>query len=174
MREKPGMMMPALYGGLIMSVLYGVPYLNFINCMCCAGVLLGGFLSVFFYKKDFLPDMPPLESGEALKLGAMSGVVGGVVGTLIGQLSQLLMHESVKEELDKSMDQFRGEEAEAFLRMFATFFDSPFFIFVSLVFSVILCVVFGLIGGLIGYAVLKPKQQVMNMAPPYQSPTQVS
>jgi len=43
MPEKPSILMPALFGGIITGVLSGIPFLNFINCLCCAGVLLGGF-----------------------------------------------------------------------------------------------------------------------------------
>jgi hypothetical protein len=172
-QTKPSMMMPALYGGLIMGVLYGVPYLNFINCCCCAGVLAGGFLSVFFYKKELLPTMPPLEASDALKLGALAGVIGGVFGTIIGQGAQVLTGQDVQADLDELMEQMNNPDAEAFVQMFASFFDSPLFLFFSLVFSVFVCVAFGLLGGLIGYAVLKPKQMMMNVQPPsYQPPNQ--
>jgi asparagine N-glycosylation enzyme membrane subunit Stt3 len=172
-QTKPSMMMPAVYGGLIMGVLYGVPYLNFINCCCCAGVLAGGFLSVFFYKNELLPNMPPLEASDALKLGALSGVIGGVFGTIIAQGAQVLTGQDVQAELDELLDQMNNPDAEAFVQMFVSFFDSPFFLILSLVFSIFICVMFGLLGGLIGYAILKPKQPMMNVPPPYHPPTQL-
>lgn len=175
MEPRPSYLFPALYGGLIMGVLYGVPYLNFINCCCCAGILAGGYLSVFFYKKELLPTMPPLEASDALKLGALAGVVGGVVGSIIGHSAQFLTGQDVQVELDELMDQMNNPDAEAFVQMFAAFFDSPLFLFFSLVLSVFLCVLFGLLGGLIGYAALKPKQQLMSGQPtPFQPPTQMS
>ena len=66
MKEKPGMLMPALYGGIIMAVISTVPGLSLINCLCCAGVLLGGFMAVFFYKKELMPDMPPMTSSDGI------------------------------------------------------------------------------------------------------------
>jgi membrane associated rhomboid family serine protease len=172
--EKPSILMPALYGGLIMGVLYGVPYLNFINCCCCAGILAGGFLSVFFYKKELLPNMPLLEASDALKVGALSGVIGGVVGTIIGHGAQVLTGQDVQAELDELMEQMNNPDAELFMQMLLTFFDSPFLLFFSLLFSVFVCVVLGMLGGLLGFAVLKPKQPMMNVPPPSQQPTGMS
>jgi hypothetical protein len=157
MRTKPPILLPALYGGIVIGVLVGVPYLNFVNCCCCAGVLAGGVLAVFFYKKDFMPDMPPLDSGDALKVGALAGAIGGVVATVLGQLLQLVSGQNVKEELETAMEHMPGGEGEAVLQMVMSFVDSPFYILIGLVFSVFLCTVFGLLGGLIGYAVFKPR-----------------
>ena len=46
MPEKPSKLMPALYGGIIIGLLSGIPFISLINCICCAGVIIGGFLAV--------------------------------------------------------------------------------------------------------------------------------
>ncbi len=51
MPEKPSKLMPALYGGVIMGLISGIPFLNLVNCLCCAGVMLGGFMAVFFTRR---------------------------------------------------------------------------------------------------------------------------
>lgn len=171
MRQKPPMLLHAFYGGVFIGALFGVPYLNIVNCCCCAGVLAGGILAVFFYKKDFTPDMPPLDSGDALKLGASAGAIGGVIATIIAQIFQFISGQNMKEELEKAMEQVPGNDGQAVMQMMMTFLDSPFYVLLTLGFSVVLCTIFGLLGGLIGYAMFKPKQ--VNMQPPYQPPAQV-
>jgi hypothetical protein len=52
MPTQPSKFMPALYGGIIMAVISAVPVVNLVNCFCCAGIMLGGFLAVFFFKKE--------------------------------------------------------------------------------------------------------------------------
>src|SRR5467141_2556172 len=83
MNSKPDKNIPALYGGIIMGLVSSIPFLSLINCLCCAGILLGGFLAVMFYKKNFTPDTPPFTSADCLAVGAMAGVVGAFVGTIL-------------------------------------------------------------------------------------------
>ena len=83
MPEKPSKLMPALYGGVIMGVISGIPFLNLVNCLCCAGVMLGGFMAVFFYQKDLTPEKGPLTNSDSLQLGALAGVFGALVGLVL-------------------------------------------------------------------------------------------
>jgi hypothetical protein len=172
MSAKPNKVLSALYGGLIMGIISGVPFLNFINCCCCAGIMLGGFLAVFFYTNDIKPDMPPLSSNDALAVGALAGVFGAVVASLLegavllafGNLAGKTIADIITEiygragVLDQlppqALDQLQSLENLSFtpLMVLRAFIVHP---------------LFGLIGGLIGYAVFKPKQVVVQPpAPP--------
>jgi len=176
MPERPSKFLPALYGGIIMGVISAVPFLNFLNCLCCAGVMIGGLMSVFFFKKDLTSSMPPLTSNDALQLGALAGVFGAVVGTLLHAITvttvgnvgaetvmQILrgmgdqIPPDVLDQIERSVEQSGGMSG---LSIVWTFFT-----------SIILYPLFGLLGGLIGYAFFKPKPQMMNIQPP---PTQTS
>jgi hypothetical protein len=172
MQEKPGMLLPALYGGVVVGFLFGVPYLNYVNVCCCAGVLAGGALSVFFYKKDLMPGMPPLESSDSLKLGAMAGAIGGVVATILSQLINVITGTDPRLEIQASIDQMSGQQGTEgvieVMEWILSVMDSPFFILGSLLFSVVICTIAGLLGGLIGYSMFKPKKPMMNMQPPTQ------
>ena len=83
MNPKPDKFIPALYGGVIMGIVSSVPFLSAINCLCCAGIMFGGFLAVFFYKNNFTPDTPPYTTGDCMAVGALAGVVGAFVGTVL-------------------------------------------------------------------------------------------
>ena len=166
MPEKPSMLMPALYGGIIMGVISSIPVLSLVNCLCCAGVMFGGFMAVFFYKKELLPGMAPLTSSDGLQLGALAGVFGGVVGSLltlimlkvIGNVNgQMIM--SMMESLRNSMPSEKWDEMQ--MDVLAT--ELSVF---KIVMGLVIDVIFGLLGGLIGYSILKPKQELMNVQPP--------
>src|SRR5690242_5350672 len=83
MNPKPDKFMPALYGGIIMALISNIPVVNFINCFCCAGILLGGFLAVFFYQKNLTPGSPPLEANDCMLIGLLAGIVGAFVGSFM-------------------------------------------------------------------------------------------
>ena len=169
MREKPSMMMSALYGGAIMAVISAVPGLNLINCLCCAGVMLGGFMAVFFYKKELTPDMQPLISSDGMKLGALAGVFGGVLGGLLSIIIIQSIGNVGGEMMLGFMESFRDKmPPESWDQMEQGIRSADISVF-NLVMGLVIDVIFGLVGGLIGFQVLKPKQQMMNVQPPQQS-----
>lgn len=174
MPEKPSKLMPALYGGIVMAAISAIPFVSIVNCFCCAGVMLGGFLAVFFYQKDLTIQMPPLTNGDALQLGALAGVFGAIIGTILsalvlaafGNISGEVVLDIIRgfedqmppgtmEQIEQSMSQSAGLGMMSILMSFFT--------------SIIVDPLFGLLGGLIGYSVYKPKpgaQPPMPQAPP--------
>lgn len=166
MPEKPSMLMPALYGGIIMAVISAVPGLNLINCLCCAGVMFGGFMAVYFYKKELTPEMPPLQSSDGLQLGALAGVFGGVIGAILTVLITQAMGNIGGEFMLQFMERFRDSmPPESWDEMEQSIKEGGLSI-LQIITSLVVSIIFGLLGGLIGYAVLKPKQQMMNVQPP--------
>ena len=168
MREKPTIVVSALYGGLIMGVISALPVLKWVNCLCCAGILFGGFMAVFFYKKELMPDMPPLTNSDGLQLGALAGLFGGIIGivlsygllALIGNPEGRMMLEFLERFRDSMPAESWDQMEEGILEGKASAFQH----FIGLIVDVI----FGLLGGLIGYSILKPKKEMMNVQPPSQ------
>jgi hypothetical protein len=159
--EPPSKMMPALIGGAIMGLISATPFLNFVNCLCCAGIIFGGFLAVFFYKDQLTPDMPPLQASDGVAIGALAGVFGFLIATVLNLIIYTV---------------FGPVGAEATIRLMVQIFESagvdippeqydqmmegvhasplnPLSLFIGLFTSV----VFGIIGGLIGSAIYKSK-----------------
>jgi len=173
MPNKPSILMPALYGGIIMAVISAVPGLNLLNCLCCAGIMLGGFMAVFFYKKD-LTAQTPLESSDGLKLGALAGVFGAIIGSILSA-ALMAVTGNLGGQLVKSMLESSGALSqmppEAVEQMEQGLQETSLSAF-SVVISLIIDPLFGLLGGLIGYAVFKSKPGAVIPQPPVQPPTQ--
>lgn len=167
MNPKPDKLIPAIYGGIIMGVISGVPFLNILNCLCCAGIMIGGFMAVFFYKSNFTPDTPPYTSGDCLAVGALSGVFGAIVGTLLSMVFLRMFGNIVGEFLmdwlrnmnipDEALSAIEGSlrESTTVFRVFVQFFE-----------SLAVDTIFGLLGGLIAYSVFKPKPSASGVMPP--------
>ncbi len=162
--------MPALYGGIVMGLISGIPFINLINCFCCAGILLGGYLSVFFYKKD-LPENILLTNKDSLQLGALAGVFGAVISLVlsvltiytIGNISGEAMYDFVYGMYDRFgiIEQMTQEQIDQLASMKAAEFDP-----MNILFAFIIDPLFGLLGGLIGYSLLKPKLGTKTAVPP--------
>jgi len=168
MNPRPDKLIPALYGGIIMALISSIPFLSLINCLCCAGVMLGGFLAVFFYKDNFTQDTPPFTSGDCMAVGALSGVFGAILGTMLsiffvklfgnvmGQFIVEMFH-NLNVDLPSEAWQAMEESLNSPLTLFAAMLQ----LFGSLAIDAI----FGLLGGLIGYSIYKPKGRVMPSPP---------
>ncbi|HEY6191332.1 MAG TPA: hypothetical protein VI215_03295 [Bacteroidota bacterium] len=177
MNQKPDKFIPALYGGIIMGLISSIPFLNLVNCLCCAGVLLGGFLAVMFYKKNFTADSPPFNSADCLAVGTMAGVVGAFVGTILSLIFAAIFGDVARELLlnllKNSSLQFPPDlldKIEESIREGRSGFRMVFQFGSSLVIDTI----FGLLGGLIGYSILKPKElppPQMPLPPPMAPPS---
>lgn len=167
MNDKPNKLIPALYGGIVAGVISGLPFVSIINCFCCAGVMLGGVLAVFFYKKE-LPPAWPLTSGDAVQLGVLSGVFTAIISTILSVIIFLSLGNVTGQALydflveSGIMDQLPPETLEQMEEGLLGADISP----VSIVISFIIDPLFGLLGGLIGYAMFKSKGQMAPMVPP--------
>jgi hypothetical protein len=159
MPQKPDKFMPALYGGIIMGVLSGIPILSMVNCLCCAGIMAGGFMSVYFYKKELTTEMDAMTSSDGMALGAFAGIFGAITSSILSGLFFLMMGDvasqmvlrvlnssgvlnSMPPETRSQMEQSMGQQG---------------FSIIGVVFSFIICPLFGLLGGLIGYSVFRKK-----------------
>ena len=172
MNPRPDKTIPALYGGIIMGVISSVPFLNFINCFCCAGVMLGGVLAVLFYKNNFTPDTPPFTSSDCIALGALAGVFGAIVGTILNTFFTAIFGNILGEMMVKFFQNSNlNLPPEAMDKMEESLRESASMgrIILGLVFSLVVYPLFGLLGGLIGYSIFKPKRQ-FNTPPPMMMP----
>jgi hypothetical protein len=172
MNQQPDKLIPALYGGVIMGLLSAIPFVNLINCFCCAGVILGGIIAVYFYKNNFSPDTPPFTAGDCLLVGLMAGFVGAFVGTALSLIVAAMFGDIMREFAQNVLlnsnlnipDDLRAKLEEAFAQKSRT----GAMVIVSYVFALIIDMIFGIVGGLIGYGIFKPKAEAM---PPMPKPS---
>ncbi|MGC8594783.1 MAG: hypothetical protein ACP5US_01970 [Candidatus Kryptoniota bacterium] len=73
---------PALFAGLILSIVNFAPGLNLVNCFCCAGLLSGGMLAVLFYKLD-LQEGETLMNIDGFYLGLWTGIFAAGFETVL-------------------------------------------------------------------------------------------
>ncbi len=166
MPVKPSKQRAVLLGGLVIGGLWGIPFLNFINCCCCAGILLGGVLTSYLYREEFVEGMPPFESSDGLIVGLMAGIVGAVVATFIGNLVHIIFGpvgaELMKEIVEKIIQRLEeqgsipsGTYDQILEDMQKEMYKSVTFdeVLKDFLFSVIILLIFGMLGGLLGYAI---------------------
>ncbi len=159
MPQKPDKFMPTLYGGIIMGVLSATPFLSFINCLCCAGFLFGGFMSVYFYNKELTAEMEALSSSDGMALGACAGLWGAAISGIIGGLLFLVFGNIANEagmQMMESMGILDQMPPEVLNEVERSMVEQGFSL-IGLAAGFIISPLFGLLGGLIGYAVFRKR-----------------
>ena len=82
MIEKPSKTQPALLAGLVIGLLWSVPFLNLINLCCCFGVIAGGALAAWLLIKH--SPVLPVSSSDGAVVGLLAGLVGAGVYLVLG------------------------------------------------------------------------------------------
>ena len=81
MNSTPDKIKPAVIGGAAAGVLSAIPFVNCLNCFCCALVIGGGFFAAWLYLKDQQrPAQPPYAEGAII--GVLAGAVAAVAATI--------------------------------------------------------------------------------------------
>ena len=154
MEERPDKLKPALLGGTLIGIVSAVPFLSWINCFCCAGIIFGGIVAVHFYNKNLVGH--ELTSSDGVTLGLMAGASGALISTI---LTSMLMG-GVKHQINEILERYSEmpPELEDALIRIQNMGGEMFFIIIGLVFSLIIYSIFGIIGGLIAVSIYKRKR----------------
>ncbi len=154
MEERPDKLRPALIGGALIGIISAIPVISWINCFCCAGVIIGAILAVHLYNKNL--GGLELTSSEGVVIGLMAGASGALISTILTSM----ITGGVKRQIDQILE-YSTEippEIQDVLIHIQEMGGNLFFIIVGLVFSLIIFSIFGIIGGLIGVSILRKKQ----------------
>jgi len=76
--DNQRIMAAGFVGGLVAAILNSIPILNFINCFCCAGIMLGGAVALIYYDRSFaIREYVP--QATAITLGITSGLFAAFI-----------------------------------------------------------------------------------------------
>jgi hypothetical protein len=76
--DNPLLYRSALLGGVTAALFDAIPFLNFINCLCCLGIAIGGVVAVFYYRLYSDDSNESLPMPVIVQLGLMSGIIGAL------------------------------------------------------------------------------------------------
>ena len=108
MIEKPSKTQPALIGGLVIGLLWSIPFLNLINMCCCLGVMAGGALAASLLIKRS-PTLP-VSSGDGAVVGLLAGLIGAGVYLVLGVPLGLVFSQSGLSVIRSVFEAFNNPE----------------------------------------------------------------
>ncbi len=164
MNNTPNKLTPVIIGAAVMTILFATPVLGLINVLCCACILLGGFIGVQSYTKQLEKLNLPLIMKDAILIGLLSGIVSAIVNTGIflaislfaktNPIAEMLeMASSAGQEIpQEAMQMFDGISNE-----YSKYGYSPTLTILTFVAYIILFPLFGMLGSFIAFQIYKKK-----------------
>lgn len=168
-----GMFKPALIAGMLVGVLSALPFVNLLNCLCCAWVIGGAVFAAHLYVQSS-PLIVTL--GQGVVLGLLTGAIGGAVQTLFSIPIHLMMAGmgagAAQQLLEQVLPNLPAESRETMRSIIGSTgtFGMLFWI-ASGIMTLILYSLIGMMGGAIGVALFeKRKPQPLDPYPPPMAP----
>jgi hypothetical protein len=175
-----GMLKPALIGGVLLGVCSALPFLNILNCVCCAWVIVGGALAAYLYVKE---SSAPVTLGRGIMLGLLTGVVGTIVNTVLSALMRLVLSSAgvnVMGQVKQALDRIPNlpPETRSIIENMAAQGNIGIVVFIlGALFTLVIYCIFAMIGGAIGVAIFEKRKggsgpsDVAHYQPPSNPPS---
>lgn len=80
--ENQRLLNSAIVGGTVSALLFTVPFINLINCFCCAGIMIGGVIALIYYDQSF-EIKEYISPAIALTVGLVSGIAGAFIAVFV-------------------------------------------------------------------------------------------
>jgi ABC-type Co2+ transport system permease subunit len=139
------LLIASVVGGVVSAVVSNTPYLEFVNCLLCAGFWGGALLAVWLYRR--LGGSVTL--GQAAAVGALAGVWHAVLGILLSFVGL-----AGAAGFANTMRTFLPPDAMAGIAEGTTGLAGIAFNLVGVVIDIVL----GTLGGLLGGAIFQARQ----------------
>lgn len=143
--------------GLIAAVLMMTPLAGF-----GLGMLIGGSLSVVFYRRRI--PVAQVTPGMGARLGMVSGILGGGIFAALLSIGTMLFHawDSIRAKLIAVVEQTAARNPDPQAQQAMEFFKSPegivLLLTTALIGTLIAFVIFSGLGGVLGAALLRRKE----------------
>lgn len=152
--NRPSPLVPALIGGTSAAVASAIPIVNFLNCLCCALIIGGGFLAAFLVGNQHKKLGLPFGAADGAKVGALAGVAYGVVSGIINLIVSMLGFAPDVGEIIEQVESSGGEIPENMLPVIEAMAGGGG-VLIGMIMGLVLGLIFCTVGGLIAGAVLK-------------------
>lgn len=163
--QAPSMIRPALISGIAFGIAGAIPFLNLLNCACCALIIGCGFVAAYLQSQQSKTVAAPFLPSHGAQVGLLSGMVYGVVTTVVSSLFNLVFGLGDWHQIVDQMEDIGTLDPEV-MEQVTRFMDSTgpsVMVLFGLFMSLLLGAIFATIGGLIGGAVFKSE-------PPAEAP----
>jgi hypothetical protein len=158
--QQPNKLTPVVISSLIMIGISLFPFLNLINFLCCAGIMIASVIGTSYYVKQMLANGLEIQIKDGVMIGLLSGFFSAIVVVIATTIIGMISSQNPVPELYNLLDKqgFKvPPQAEEFLRKISDEYSrtgySITMTIISFVVYVITYPLFGALGGMLAVMV---------------------
>lgn len=161
----PNKLSAVLIATAFITLLSVFPFLNLINLLCCAGVVLGGFIGTSHYGRQLRNANEEINFKDGIAIGILSGVVSALVVIIFSTLLSMLLKQNPIPEMSTILEQYgfrMPQESEEILRRISDEYNKNGFsitlTIANLIFDLIAYPIFSSIGGMLAVTMFRKRK----------------
>ena len=151
---------PIIISTVIITLISVFPFLNFINIVCCAGVILGVLAGTFYYNNRLRAEGQVIQFKDGVMIGLLSGMLSAILTVIIITLYTILLKQNPIPEiyniLDKQGIQLPPDVEDLLQKISNEYSHTGFSITLTIanfILYIIIYPLFGMLGGIIGVSI---------------------
>jgi hypothetical protein len=102
--NQPSKFTPVIISSAIIIIISLFPFLNFINLLCCAGVIFGGAAGTAFYNSRLKNAGMQIQYKDGAAIGVLSGIISALIVVIGTTLMSILVNQNPIPEVYKMLD----------------------------------------------------------------------
>jgi hypothetical protein len=165
---QPSKFTPVIISSVVIIVISLFPFLNFINLLCCAGVILGGAAGTAYYHNQLSKTGGIIQYKDGVAIGVLSGIISALIVVIGTTLMTMIVRQNPITEIFNIIDS-QGlhipPDADRFLQQISSEYDKNGFsitlTLISLVADLISYPIFSAIGGMLTVAIYSKKRNAV-------------
>jgi membrane protein insertase Oxa1/YidC/SpoIIIJ len=165
---QPSKFAPVIISSIVIIVISLFPFLNFVNLLCCAGVILGGASGTVYYNNQLKKTGGQIQYKDGVAIGILSGIISALVVVIGTTLMTMLVNQNPVPEIYRLIDMQNitiPPEVDKFLQKISDEYGKRGFsvtlTLVTLVVDLITYPVFSAIGGMLAVAIGSRKKNAV-------------
>jgi hypothetical protein len=165
---QPSKFTPVIISSVIIIVISLFPFINFINLLCCAGVVIGGAAGTAYYNSRLRAMGGQIQYKDAAAIGILSGIISALIVVMGTTLMSMLVKQNPIPDIYKVLDT-EGvtipPDVEKFLQRISDEYSKQGFsitlTLISLAADLITYPIFSTIGGMLAVAIFGKKKDAV-------------
>lgn len=162
---QPSKFAPVFISSMVMLIISVFPFLNLINLICCAGIVLGGAAGTFYYSKQLEKAGQVIQNKDGIMIGLLAGMISAILYVISSTLIVMASGQNPIELVYKMTEQYGFQIPQESQRMLEQVYSdyqrhgfSFIMIAVELVSRVISHCIFGALGGLLAASIINKRR----------------